>query len=73
MSRNTRFDLPIAVQALKLIAAPGCESFTYPAYPCYQNGRTSDAKYGAERACNACIAHAALNAIGVSLVARADR
>lgn len=46
--------------ALRVIAARGCQNFTTGLGSCFRNGRTADAEYGADQACEGCIAHAAL-------------
>lgn len=50
------------VLALRLIAADGCHTFTTGLGSCLKpgSGRAIGARYGAERACDACLAHAAL-------------
>lgn len=50
-------------KALMLIlrkTSGSCETFTTGIGSCYKNGRFADAKYGADMACDSCIAHRAL-------------
>ena len=47
--------------ALKLISGDRCENYTGGGWQCFRNGRIADAKYGADRACDACIAAWALD------------
>lgn len=56
--------LAIAVTALRHIAPEmECENFTSGIGSCFRNGRTVDAQYTADRCCNSCIAHDALERI----------
>lgn len=49
------------LETLELLAAGGCETtHKAPGGACFKDGRTVDAQYGADRACTACIAWAAL-------------
>jgi hypothetical protein len=58
---------PILAEALALIRRDACENFTTGLGSCYQHGRTPDAKYGAERCCDSCIADAALASVSGKL------
>lgn len=56
--------LGVAVKALRLIAPQRkCESFTTGIGSCFRAGRTIDAEYSADRCCDSCIAHDALDRI----------
>ena len=48
--------------ALRHISIGKCENDTRPGYHCADEGRTPDAKYGADRMCPSCIAAPALAA-----------
>lgn len=48
------------VEALELIAGKKCENYTGDHGSCFVSGRTLHARYGADRACDACIAWVAL-------------
>lgn len=70
---NARFiaGAPAMRDALERIAGNGCEHNTTPGWGhCYIEGRTPDAEFGADRCCDACIAHAALARAGVALELR---
>lgn len=50
------------LRALRVIRGKGCHNVTTPGHGhCFRFGRTIGAKYGADRACDACIADRALN------------
>lgn len=56
--------LAIAVTALSHIAPDfECENFTSGIGSCFRDGRTVDAANGADRCCDSCIAHDALDRI----------
>lgn len=46
--------------ALRLIAGKSCHSYTTGLGSCPEAGRRRNARYGADRWCDACIAHDAL-------------
>lgn len=46
--------------ALRVIARHACETFTTGPGSCFRNGRNPIARFGADVACHACIAWAAL-------------
>lgn len=60
MGRRELYD---PVDALRIIAARDCENYTTGLGSCYENGRTPDAKFGAERCCTACIADSGLKGL----------
>lgn len=51
----------ILLRALRVIRGSKCSNVTTPGHGhCFRHGRTIGAKYGADRACDACIADRAL-------------
>lgn len=61
---TTEQKLRIARKALRLIAPLRvCESFTTGIGECFKQERTVDAEYTADRVCDSCIAHDALDRI----------
>lgn len=65
MSSDTaRSALSIAVTALRHIAPElKCEAFTSGIGSCFRVGRTPDARYGADKCCDSCIANDAFERI----------
>lgn len=52
--------------ALELIAGRGCATSASTVGACFSDdNRTADARYGADRACEACVAHYALNGLEI--------
>ena len=56
----------LAEAALRNITVGECENFTSGIGSCYRLGRTTNAKYTADKCCNSCIASAALAEIAAS-------
>lgn len=57
---ETREQRDALAEALRLIAARGCERDTR--HDCWHHGRTADAEFGEDRACDPCVATRALDA-----------
>lgn len=56
-------DIAPLLEGLKLIDGGSCECYVGrhgPGYFCFDNGKTAPAEFGADRACDSCIAHRAL-------------